>query len=544
MNFNLPQKVLCLIAMLFLIGVMSGSLAAQGVTTASMSGIVTDVNGNPLVGADVVAVHEPSGTRYGASTRDNGQFNIQNMRIGGPYTVTASYLGYKSQTVSDVMLFLAKNTDVNFTLAEDVVTGQEVTVVGEMDDVLNSGRTGAATFIDPDEVNQLPTIKRSTRDLTRLDPRSDGNFSFGGKNWLYNNISLDGSYFNNPFGLDDPAPGGQANAEPVPYEAVEQVQVSIAPFDVREGGFTGAGINTVTKSGTNNFEGSIYSFYRNEDMIGNEVSGQPVVANPSLSFNQSGFTVSGAIIPNKLFFFLNGELERREDPGTNFVASRNGSSGFGISRVDAAIMDSIRQRMKNVYGYETGPYEDYIHNTDNDKILFKLDWNINDNNSLTFRYNFLDARRDLGPHPFVLSFANSGRGPNETSLPFRNSGYRINNELNSFALELNSRSQNWSNRFFASYNRFRDFREPFSEPFPTIEVGEGGVTYTTIGHEPFSIHNILDQDVLQFTNNFSMYKGNHVLTFGTNFEYFSFFNSFNIFRHGVFFLPWFVRPLC
>jgi hypothetical protein len=543
MNFYLHKKILCVFATLFMLVVMSGSLAAQGVTTASMSGIVTDANGNPLVGADVVAVHEPSGTRYGASTRDNGQFNIHNMRIGGPYTVTASFLGYKSQTVSDVMLYLAKNTDVNFTLAEDVVTGQEVTVVGEMDDVLNSGRTGAATFIDPDEVSQLPTIKRSTRDLTRLDPRSDGNFSFGGKNWLYNNISLDGSYFNNPFGLDDPAPGGQANAEPVPYEAVEQVQVSIAPFDVREGGFTGAGINTVTKSGSNNFEGSIYSFYRNEDMIGNEVSGQPVVANPSLSFNQSGFTVSGALIPNKLFFFINGELERREDPGTNFVASRNGSSGFGVSRVDAAIMDSIRQRMKNVYGYETGPYENYIHNTDNDKILFKLDWNINDNNSLTFRYNFLDARRDLGPHPFVLSFANSGRGPNETSLPFRNSGYRINNELNSFAMELNSRSQNWSNRFFASYNRFRDFREPFSEPFPTIEVGEGGVTYTTIGHEPFSIHNILDQDVLQLTNNFSMYKGNHVLTFGTNFEYFAFFNSFNIFRHGVFFLPWFVRPI-
>jgi hypothetical protein len=213
---------------------------------------------------------------------------------------------------------------------------------------------------------------------------------------------------------------------------------------------------------------------------------------------------------------------------------------FGESRVRADVMDRISARMRQVYGYDTGPYQGFIHETDNNKLLLKLDWNISQNHNLTFRYNFLDAKRDLPPHPFVLSFAGTGRGPSENSLPFQNSGYRINNELNSFALEVNSRSRKFANRFFASYNRFRDFREPFSVDFPTIEIGEGGVQYTTVGHEPFSIHNILDQDVLQFTNNLSVFSGKHVFTVGATFETFTFFNSFNIFRHGIFFLPYFL----
>jgi len=200
-------------------------------------------------------------------------------------------------------------------------------------------------------------------------------------------------------------------------------------------------------------------------------------------------------------------------------------------------MDAIRARMKTVYGYETGPYEGYIHETKNDKLLAKLDWNVNENNNVSFRVSLLDASREQGPHPFVLSFGGTGRGPNESSLPFRNSGYRINNQLQSYALEWNSRGEKFANRLFVSYNRFRDFREPFSVDFPTLEIGENGVTYTTVGHEPFSIHNILDTDVWQYTNNFSYFTGNHVLTVGVNYETFTFFNSFNIFRHGLFGLP-------
>ncbi|MEW5915386.1 MAG: carboxypeptidase regulatory-like domain-containing protein [Gemmatimonadota bacterium] len=508
---------------------------AQGVTTSALHGVVTGEDGVAVAGANVVALHVPSGTQYRALTTTLGAYNLPNLRVGGPYRLTVTLLGYQPQTRDSVFLELGQTLRHDFRIIRQAVQIAGVQITTDRDPTLNAGRTGAATSIAPELVIAVPSIKRSTRDLTRLDPRSDGNFSFGGRNWLYNNISLDGSYFANPFGLDDPAPGGQANAEPVPYDAVEQVQVSLAPFDVRQGGFTGANINTVTKSGTNTYRGAIYSFVRNDALQGNEVSGAKVVANPDLKFMQSGFAFGGPLIRNKLFFYVNGEIERTEDPGTNFVANRGGG-GFGVSRVRASTMDSIRTRLAT-YGYETGPYDGYIHETNNDKLLLKLDWNVSDAHTATFRFNYLDATRDLPPHPFVLSFANTGRGPNESSLPFYNSGYAINNKLQSYAFEVNSRSSSLANRFFASYNRFRDHRAPFSTDFPTIEIGEGGVTYTTAGHEPFSIHNILDQDVWQFTDNLSYFRGNHVITLGANYEAFGFFNSFNIFRHGVFFLP-------
>ena len=514
---------------------------AQGVTTSGLSGLISNQENTPLVGTNVVVTHEPSGTQYGTMVRDGGAYTILNMRVGGPYTITVSYIGYKTQVEENIYLNLGAATNINFQLAQEAIEMVGVDVTAVQDDVMNANRTGAATFVGEDLLAQMPSIKRSTRDLTRLDPRSDGNFSFGGRNWLYNNISLDGSYFNNPFGLDDPAPGGQSNAEPVPFDAIEQVQVSVAPFDVREGGFTGAGINTVTKSGTNDFGGSVYSFSRNEVLQGNTVAGNDVIANPALSYNQSGFTLSGPILKNRAFFFVNYERERRTDPGSNFVADDNGDLVFGESRVSAATMDAIRDRMMDVYGYDTGDYQGYNHETNNDKLLVKLDLNLGPNHNAVFRYNMLDASRDLGPHGFVLSYNWSGRGPNSTSLPFENAGYRINNVLHSYAGELNSTfGGKISNRFFFSYNQFRDWRTPKSVDFPTVEIGEDGVTYTTLGHEPFSIHNILDQDVLQITNNMSYFMGKHVITAGVNYEQFKFFNSFNIFRHGLFMLPYFL----
>jgi hypothetical protein len=500
-----------------------------------MNGVVLDKENNPLPSANIIATHIPTGTQYGASSRSNGQYNIQNMKVGGPYTITVSFVGYSKQTVENIYLNLGQQLRLDFELETEVIEGGEVVVLGEKDAILNSNRTGAETVINPKEVTLMPSIKRSTRDLTRMDPRSDGNFSFGGKNWLYNNISLDGSYFNNPFGLDDPAPGGQTNAEPVPFDAIEQVQVSIAPFDVREGGFTGAGINAVTKSGTNNLEGSVYSYFRNEKLQGDKIRGEKLLV-PDLSYNQFGFTLSGPIFQNKLFLFINGELERREDPGSGaFIADTDSDPSNnppGVSRVSESTMNLIRQRMIDVYGYDPGPYQGFSHKTKNNKLLVKLDWNINDNNNIYFRMNLLDAEQEKPPHPFAISFNNTGRGPNQNTLPFQNSGYKMNNELSSFALELNSRYQSLANKFFVSYNVFRDFRDPFSRAFPTIEIAQDGITYTTVGHEPFSIHNILDQNVLQITNNLSYYLGNHVITVGGTFEYFDFFNSFNLFRYG------------
>jgi outer membrane receptor protein involved in Fe transport len=532
-----PMHLVFFLALLALGVIVPPTLGAQGVTTSAINGFVTAQDGRPLEEAVVVAVHVPSGTQYRTGARTGGAYSLLNMRVGGPYRVTATMIGFQPRAEENVELKLGETLRLDLALEPQVVELEEIAVTAERDEVMDAGRTGAATYITPTQVAVLPSIKRSTRDLTRLDPRSDGNFSFAGRNWLYNNVSLDGSYFNNPFGLDDPAPGGQTNAEPVPYDAVEQVQVSLAPFDVREGGFTGANINTVTKSGTNDLRGSLYTFGRNEALLGNTVRGEEVVANPDLKFIQSGFSLSGPLVRDKLFFFVNAELERTDDPGADFVAG-TGAPGFGVSRVEASVMDAIRQRMIDEYDYDPGAFQGYINETNNDKVIAKLDWNINQSNNLSLRYNYLDAKRDLPPHPFVLSFNNTGRGPNQSSLPFRNSGYAINNRLHSFALELNSRSTGFANRFFASYNRFRDFREPFSTPFPTIEIGEGGVTYTTVGHEPFSIHNILDQDVWQLTNNFTWFQGRHSLTLGANFETFGFFNSFNIFRNGVFFLPY------
>ncbi len=516
---------------------LPAGLVAQGVTTSSLTGTAVGSDGQILVGAEVFAVHQPSGTRYTAVVRGGGVFDIPNMRIGGPYTVRVQMLGYEGQTQSNVVLQLGQAANLEFVLPVQAVQVEGVTVTSEMDETMNPDRTGAATTITQDQVLAIPSIKRTTRDLIKTDPRNDGNYSFAGRNWLYNNISVDGSYFNNAFGLDDPAPGGQAFAEPIPFDAVEQVQVSVAPFDIREGGFTGANVNTVTKSGTNTWKGTFYTFFRNESLLGNSVSGNQVVANPDLSFNQTGVSFGGPLVENKLFLFANAELERRDDPGSNFVASSGGVPGFGESRVDGEVMDMISQRLRDVYGYETGPYEGFVHETDNNKALVKLDWNVNDNNNLTFRWNYLDGLHDLPPHPFVLSANNSGRGPNSTSLPFKNAGYRIENKLNSLAAELNSRGSSWSNRFFASWNSMRDERTPFSVPFPTIEIAEGGITYTTAGHEPFSIHNQLETDIIQITNNFTYFTGRHSITVGGNFERWNFFNSFNIFRNGVFFLP-------
>src|SRR5947207_9105507 len=505
-----------------------------------MSGVVADQNGSPLADANVVAVHVPSGTQYRAVTRAGGAYNIPGMRVGGPYRVTATRIGYRVHTEENVSLALGQDLRVDFRLEAQAVQLEAVEAAAQRDEVLNASRTGAATLLDPGKVELLPSIKRSTRDLIRVDPRNDGNYAFAGRNWLYNNISLDGSYFNNPFGLDDPAPGGQTNAEPVPYDAVAELQVSVAPFDVRQGGFTGANVNSVTRRGPNEYRASAYTFGRNASLLGNTVSGQQVVANPELGFLQTGAAVSGTLVHDKLFFFVNGEIERSHQPGSDFAACTTVCTGplpLGVSRVSVQMMDSIRDVMKNVYGYDPGPYQGYLHHTDNDKLIAKLDWNVNPSNTLSFRWDYLKAKRDLPPHPFVLSFNNTGRGPNASSLPFYNAGYAINNHLNSFALELNSRARGFANRLFASYNRFRDFRQPFSPDFPTIEIGDSGVTYTTVGHEPFSIHNILDQDVWQLTDNFSVFQGKHVFTIGANFESFSFFNSFNIFRDGVFFLP-------
>ncbi|ANQ51088.2 TonB-dependent receptor [Flammeovirga sp. MY04] len=506
-------------------------------TTSGMSGLITDEDGNTLIGATVFATHTPSGTKYGVTTREDGRFALPNMRVGGPYQVIVSYVGFQNVAYKDINLTLGNTYVLNVTMSSEDEMLNEIEITATQG-LANSEMTGAATNVDENTLRMMPTISRSTSDFTRLTPQSDGN-SFGGRNNLYNNFSLDGSIFNNSFGLDAAAPGGQTNSQPVSLDAIEQVQVSLAPYDVRQSGFTGAGVNAVTKSGTNEFKGTAYTYFRNNSMIGSTVDGADII-NPDLNYNQSGFSIGGPILKNKLFFFANAEFTRRTDPATTYRAAKNEQEAqdaldgkiSGVSRVLEQDLEDISSLLRNKYGYETGPYQDYNLETYNNKFLAKLDWNINKSHTFSIRYNHLTSYRDNLPHPIAI--APSSRVPSVNTMQYQNSGYRINNNFDSFMAELNSRFGNkYSNKMQIGYTAFRDTRElPNSMPFPMVDVVKGGTTYVSFGSEQFSVENKLSQNVFQFTDNFTIYKRNHTITLGTNFEYFGFENAFNLQRYG------------
>lgn len=492
------------------------------VTTSTISGII-NAGDQPLPGANVVAVHTPTGTTFGAITNFDGRFNLFNLRVGGPYTISVTYVGYKEQKFEDVFLQLGQTYNVDVTLLEDSNQLDEVVVTASSNSSFGSDRTGAETNVGRKELTTLPTITRSAADFYRLDPTASSNGSFGGRNDQFNNFSLDGSIFNNPFGLDAATPGGQANAQPISLDAIDQIQVSTAPYDVTQSGFTGASVNAVTKSGTNDWKGTVYGFYRNQDLTGDKVGDDEIIV-PDLTQAQYGISIGGPIIKNKLFVFANFERDDREDLGSNFLAARPGLSGANVSRVTAEDLEFVSSQLRNL-GYETGAFEGFTHDTESIKGIFKLDWNINKNHRAAFIYNFLDASRDLPANPLAIG----RRGPDVTTLQFENSGYTINNDINSWLIELNSTfGNNVSNKFQAGYTIFDDGRDPFSTPAPPISIQEDGVRYIIAGHEPFSINNRLEQKVYQITNNLNIVTGNHSITLGGTFERFEFDNSFNL----------------
>ena len=488
-----------------------------------------DETGQPLPGANIIAVHLPTGTKYGTMTQDNGKYNIPNMRIGGPYKIEVTFLGFKPEVRKGVFLLLGQKFKLDFVLKEESSALDEVVITStNKNSIINSGRTGSSTNIGERQLKTLPTISRSISDFTRLTPSSDGN-SFGGGNNKMNNLSLDGSIFNNPFGLDGGTPGSQTNAQPISLDAIDQVQVSLAPYDVTSSGFTGASINAVTKSGTNEFHGSIFGFFRNQDLTGSKVNGNSLFK-AKLDHTQAGLSIGGPIIKDKLFFFANGEFERRKDLASGFRAN-NGSEpvGNGVSRVLRSDLIAVSDALSNI-GYNTGGFENLLHRTNNEKFIIKLDWNINDNNSLTATYNQLNALRDKSAHP--TAFFN--RGPNQNTLQFQNSGYTINNKIQSFLVELKSNFGNkFSNNLQAGYTHFDDFRTPMSTPAPSITILKDGSPYIIAGMEPFSIHNKLNQKVFQVTDNFKIYAGDNTITLGFAFEKYMFDNSFNLGTYGA-----------
>ncbi|WP_422079728.1 TonB-dependent receptor [Ulvibacterium sp.] len=505
---------------------MVGSITAQ-VTTSNISGMVVDDQDQALLGANIVAVHTPTGTKYGAITNEDGLFKMLNLRVGGPYEVTVSYVGFADQVQNDVYLTLGKTFTIDVKLVSESQALDEVIVISDRGSTFGSDRTGAETSVGRRELTKLPTISRSAQDFTRLEPSSTGN-SFGGRNDQFNNFSLDGAIFNNPFGLDAPTPGGQTDAQPISLDAIDQIQVSLAPYDVTQSGFTGATINAVTKSGTNEFHGTVYGFFRNEDLTGGKIKGEDVVK-PDLKQNQYGFSIGGPIIKNKLFFFANFERDERDDLGSNGWVPNTGSGAINESRVLETDLLAVQSALSGL-GYDTGRYQGFTYGAESTKGILKLDWNINDKNRLAIIYNFLDAAKEKPAHPTALGI----RGPSFQTLQFENSGYEINNNIQSVQLELNSTfGDKATNKLQVGYTHFDDFRNPLSSPAPAITIQDGaGSNYIIAGHEPFSINNRLDQKVFQVTNNFNYFLGNHTLTAGFSFEKFQFDNSFNLGAYG------------
>jgi hypothetical protein len=511
----------------FLLMFLACAMSFSQVTTSGIKGSVSDETNSELPGANVIAVHNPTGTTYGAATNIDGKFNLVNLRVGGPYTITVSYVGYKDQAFSDVYLNLGQAENVSLSLIPDSGALDAIVIQGNTSkSVFSKGRTGAETSIGRRELTTLPSISRSAADFTRLEPTAS-NGSFGGRNDQFNNFSLDGAIFNNPFGLDAATPGGQTDSQPVSLDAIDQIQVSTAPYDVTQSGFTGATVNAVTKSGSNELKGTVYNFSRNESFTGSKINGEDIFV-PNLSQSQRGFSVGGPIIKNKLFFFTNFEQDNREDLGQSWLPNR-GTGAINESRVDESDLILVQNTLLGI-GYDPGAYEGFNHKAESTKGIFKLDWNINEKNQLAVIYNWLDASKDKPAHPTALGF----RGPNASVLQFENSGYQINNKLNSVQLELNSSiSDAVSNKFQVGYTHFEDFRNPMSSPMPAITIQDGaGSNYIIAGHEPFSINNVLDQKVFQFSNNLTYTKGNHTYTFGISFEKFEFDNSFNLGTYG------------
>ena len=510
-----------------------GQAYGQGVTTGSVTGIVTDPQQQPVTGATVIAVHEPSGTRYQAATRADGRFSIPGMRVGGPYTVTVSLSGFQPQTTKDVIANLGVATDLKLSLTTVAVT-EEVTVTAESSAIFSSARTGAATTVSREALATLPNISDRLESFVRLSPQSTGTgtginaLSFVGQDARFNNITVDGSYFNNSFGLEA-APGNRTGVAPIASAAIEQIQINVAPYDVRQGNFVGAGINTVTRSGGNQFRGSAYYWFRDNSLVGTEAKGLPF--NPgTFDSHRYGAWASGPILKNKLFFFASVEDDSIKQPGTTFHANSGGETvGGSTTRVLASDLDQLSTYLAQNFDYETGPYQDYTFETPARRYLAKLDYNLNDRNKLSLRYTHLDSSTDV----LVSNSSSLGFGSRRSStqgLNFANSNYKILENIRSVVGEWNSiLGSSSANTLIVGYTHQDESRGFVGSFFPMVDVLQGGFVYTTFGFEPFTPNNELRYKTFQLQDSFTMNRGKHALLFGASVERYE---SENVFFSG------------
>jgi hypothetical protein len=526
MNSRLGRSTLAILAILAFLP--TGHAHAQGVTTGNITGIVTDAQQSPVPGASVIALHVPSGTSYETTTNTEGRFFIPGMRVGGPYKVTVSLSGFQTQVQENITLSLGVAQDLSFGLKVAAVE-ETITVTAVSDPILSSERTGAATSVSRETLASLPTVSQRLQDIVRLTPQYGGTMSFAGQDSRMNNITVDGAYFNNSFGLRN-GPGDTSGVAPISLDAIEQIQVNIAPYDVRQGNFVGASVNTVTRSGGNQFRGSVYRQFRNESMVGTKAKGLTV--NPgTFSFGNTGFWVSGPVKTDKLFFFLNYEDESLTQPGTTFVANTGGQPVAGnTTRVLVTDLDTLSAFLKSKFNYETGPYQGYDFAVPAKRFLVKTDYNINDRNKLVFRYNHLNSSTDqLVSDSSSLGFGN--RRTRADALNFKNSNYKILENIRSGIGELNTVLGNtMSNNLIVGYTHQDESRGYVGEFFPFVDILKDGATYTSFGFEPFTPNNELRYNTFQLQENFTRFAGKHTQTFGASFEKY---RSENVFFSGA-----------
>jgi len=506
------------------------------ITTSTLSGVIKNEKGEKLVGATINVVHQPTGTKYSSSTNAQGGYIIPGARVGGPYIMKVTYVGYKAKEVSDINTSLGLTTNIDVVLIEESKALKEVVVVGTKNNVFSKDKTGASQQFGRRELQTIPITGARTIDgVTKYNPFGNGN-SFGAQDSRLNNFTIDGSQFNNNFGLGSSAQaGGRTGASAISLDAIDQLQVNIAPFDIRQSGFTGAGINAVTRSGTNEIEGSIYQTQRNNSStyVGDNAKGTKVT--PS-KFDEKvqGFRLGLPIIKDKLFIFGNYEGIERTEPGTTWISAGSPLSGSQVSRPTFQQLTDLSTFMKEKFNYETGQFEGYSNTNASNKFLVRVDWNINDKNKLTARYVHHNSEAQINvSNSQSAGFGN--RTQNINAMSFQNSGYTIQDNTRSAVLELNSKFSNTlHNNLIVSYDKQIENRGYMSQMFPTIDILQGSTTLTSVGFDPFTPGNKLDYNTFNITNNLTKYAGKHTLVGGFNFQKYQSNNLFFPASNGVY----------
>lgn len=519
--YSKQQKTMKKSLLTLVMALVSCVMVMAQVTTSSLAGIVTDAEGE-VIGATVQAVHTPSGTHYGVITNEKGAFAIRGMRVGGPYEITVSYIGAKTQKFEDVTLQLGETYNLNVHLVENADMLDEVIIVGS-GSKFNNEKTGASTNINNASMTSMPNVNRSITAFTRLSPYGGNGMSFGGTDGRTANFTIDGANFNNNFGLNDKLPGG---GSPISIDAIEEMQVVISPYDLRQTGFVGGGVNAVTKSGTNTFKGTAYVYHKNENMRGDAVDRMQIgSARDKDQQTTTGFTLGGPIIKNKLFFFTNFEYVNTPTIANRWRGSQNGVADpdNSISRTKLSDLQTVKDYVMNKYGYDTGSYTNFPADESNKKFLIRLDWNINNDHHLALRYNYTQNRAWNAPNASSMDGGTraSDARTSKSSMSFANSMYAVDNLVHTFSLDLNSRfGDNLSNQFIATFSKLDDVRATDSSEFPFIDILDGnGQNYMALGYELFTYNNAVHNTIFNVKDDVTYYYGTHKLTAGLSYEY-------------------------